>query len=178
MGCCCRKKEETKNDSIKAKGSIKDDYKVKNNYEDNNGEKNIFEYANYIADNNINKNTGTNEENSFDNENNRDKEENNKDNFENKKNSIIAEINIDHNSINKYIRIINTLENNKRFYGWADREDDDKYSNEEEIKDNCIIKINDKIIPFNYYYKFNKIGNFKIEYLFKKKNKKYSLYVL
>ena len=35
------------------------------------------------------------------------------------------------------------------------------------IKENCIIKINNKTIPFNYFYKFEETGNFKLEYLFK-----------
>ena len=39
--------------------------------------------------------------------------------------------------------------------------------NEKEIKENCIIKINDKIIPFSYYYNFNKKGKYQIIYLFK-----------
>ena len=33
------------------------------------------------------------------------------------------------------------------------------------IKENCIIKINNKIIEFNYFYKFNK-GKYKVEYIF------------
>ena len=42
-----------------------------------------------------------------------------------------------------------------------------KYENEKEIKEKCIIKINNKIIPFTYYNRFNKKGKYKIEYLFK-----------
>ena len=42
-----------------------------------------------------------------------------------------------------------------------------EYSNEKEIKENIVIKINGKIIEFTYYYKFNKEGKFKIEYSFK-----------
>ena len=142
MGCCCKNKnEETKNDSRKTKGSIKDDYKVKNNCGDKNDGKNNLEYANYIADNKIIKNTGTKEENSFDSGNNRDKEENNKENFENKKNYILAEINIDENNINENIRIINTFEETKRKYKWYDKNDDNKYTNEKEIKDNCTINL-------------------------------------
>ena len=38
--------------------------------------------------------------------------------------------------------------------------------NEKEIKENCIIKIDNKIIEFNYFYKFNK-GKYKIEYIFR-----------
>ena len=38
--------------------------------------------------------------------------------------------------------------------------------NEQEIKGNCIIKINDIIISFNYFHNFNKKGKYKIEYSF------------
>ena len=41
--------------------------------------------------------------------------------------------------------------------------DDCKFENEKEIKENCEIKINDKIIPFNYFHKFKKKGKYKIE---------------
>ena len=34
--------------------------------------------------------------------------------------------------------------------------------NEKEIKENCIIKINNKRIPFNYLYKFKEKGKFRI----------------
>ena len=36
-----------------------------------------------------------------------------------------------------------------------------------EIKDNCIIRINGKFIPFSYFYKFNKKGKHTIFYFFK-----------
>ena len=45
--------------------------------------------------------------------------------------------------------------------------EDNNYENEKEIKEKCIIKINNKIIKFNYYYKFKSIGKYKIEYFFK-----------
>jgi len=38
---------------------------------------------------------------------------------------------------------------------------------EKEIKENCIIEINNEIIPFSYYYKFEKKGKYIIKYLFK-----------
>ena len=41
-----------------------------------------------------------------------------------------------------------------------------KYDNEEEIKKNCRIEINDKTIPFNYFIRFKKTGTFKIKYIF------------
>ena len=43
------------------------------------------------------------------------------------------------------------------------------FENEEEIKENCEIKINNIIIRFSYYHKFNKEGKYIIQYLFKKK---------
>ena len=90
--------------------------------------------------------------------------------FENKeknKNYILAEIYIEEKYINKDIRIINSFEEYKRINNLDDEEDDYKYINEKEIKENCIIKINNNIIPFNYFYKFKEKGKFNIEYSFK-----------
>ena len=84
------------------------------------------------------------------------------------KNYIIGEIEIREKDVNKDIRIINTFEQAKREYKWEDDKDDYKYENEKEIKDNCEIKINNKIIPFNYYHKFNEKGKYIIQYIFKK----------
>ena len=39
--------------------------------------------------------------------------------------------------------------------------------NEKEIKENCQIFINDKLIPFSYFHKFNNKGNYKKKYIFK-----------
>ena len=89
-------------------------------------------------------------------------------NIEKNKNYILAEINIEEDDINKYKRILNSFEENKRINEYVDEGDDYKYENEKEIKENCIIKINNKIIPFNYLYKFKEKGKFKIEYSFKK----------
>ena len=83
-------------------------------------------------------------------------------------NYIIAEINIEENNINKDIRIINTFEESKRINEWEDEDDDFEFENEKEIKENCIIKINNKVIPFNYFYKFKEKGKCIIEYSFKK----------
>ncbi len=96
--------------------------------------------------------------------------EDNTDIFENKekyKNYILAEINIEEKDINKDIRIINTFEECKRINKWKDKEDDDKFVNEKEIKENSIIKLNNHIIPFNYFYKFKEKGKYIIEYSFK-----------
>ena len=83
------------------------------------------------------------------------------------KNYIIGEIDIKKEDINKDIIIINSYENIKRKKRWRDDKDDYKFENEKEIKDNCIININDKMIPFSYYYKFNKEGKYIIKYSFK-----------
>ena len=80
---------------------------------------------------------------------------------------IIAEINIGEDEINEDIRIINSYEEAKREDKFVDRIYDYQYENEKEIKEKCIIKINNKIIPFTYYNKFNEEGKYKIEYLFK-----------
>ena len=72
--------------------------------------------------------------------------------------------------IMKFVRIINTYEqyykeifkNNLKFY-------EKKYENEKEIKGKSEIRINDEIIPFTYFYEFNKKGKYNIKYIFKKK---------
>jgi len=69
--------------------------------------------------------------------------------------------------IDEDIQIINSFENNKRIFEIEDKEDDYKYENEKEIKENIEIRINGKKIEFSYLYKFNKEGKYKIEYLFK-----------
>ena len=89
-----------------------------------------------------------------------------------KNNSITGEINISSNDINKDIQIINSFENFKRMEQLEDQEDDYKYENEKEIKENIEIKINGENINFSYIYKFNKEGKYKIEYFFKKNLKK------
>ena len=94
--------------------------------------------------------------------------EGNKDIFGNtEKNYILAEINIEEKDIDEDVRIINSFEEYKRINNLDDEEDDYKYINEKEIKENCIIKINNNIIQFNYFYKFKDKGKFIIEYLFK-----------
>ena len=79
-------------------------------------------------------------------------------------NYIISEIDINDNNIGKDIRIINSYEEYLRKHTWIEK--DNKYNNEEEIK-KCEIKINDELIPFNYKYKFNSKGKYKIKYSFK-----------
>ena len=88
-------------------------------------------------------------------------------NINNKVNIIKGEIYINEDDINKDIRIINSFENAKRENYWGNEDDDWKYENEKEIKENIEIKINEKIIEFTYYYKFNKQDKYIIEYSFK-----------
>ena len=94
------------------------------------------------------------------------------DKFDNYNYYIVAEINITDKKINKDIRIINSFENIKKKFHFKNMKEDDKYENEKEIKEKCIIKINNKIIKFNYYYKFKREGEYKIEYFFKGNLKK------
>ena len=84
-----------------------------------------------------------------------------------KNNIIIGEIYIKKEDVGKDIQIINSFDNFQRNYKMKDRDDDWKYENEKEIKENIEIKIDGKIIEFTYKYKFNKEGKYKIEYSFK-----------
>ena len=77
-------------------------------------------------------------------------------------NYIIAELDII--NVNKYIRIINSYEECLR-NGCPKKEIKKSYMNENEIKE-CIIKINDKEVPFNYFFKFDKKGTYTIKYYF------------
>ena len=86
----------------------------------------------------------------------------------NKDNKIVGEVYINKDDINDDIQIINSFENVRRKYKRKNKDDDYKYENEKEIKENIEIKINEKKIEFNYNFKFNKEGNYIIEYLFKK----------
>ena len=81
-------------------------------------------------------------------------------------NYIIGEIEIKEENIGKEIRIINSYENDLREKKWVPFEDEYKYKNEKELKEKCIIEINDEIIPFSYYYKFKEKGIYKIKYKF------------
>ena len=76
-------------------------------------------------------------------------------------NYITSELYITKYDINKDIRIINSFENLK-----MEKKRKGGYEIENEIKEKCTIKINDKIIPFIYSYKFNKEGKYRIEYSF------------
>ena len=87
-------------------------------------------------------------------------------------NYIIAELDIDLNNLNSPIKIINSFEQFKKENDIKNYiTNEEEYFNENEIKDNCLIKINGDIIPFSYYYKFTVKGKNKIEYIFTKKLK-------
>ena len=88
---------------------------------------------------------------------------NNEIKIKNENNYIIAEIEIKENDINKDIRIINSYEEYLRINEYIDK--NENWNNEEEIK-KCIIKINEKVIPFNYIHKFESKGKYTIKYIF------------
>ena len=85
------------------------------------------------------------------------KEVNHKDNF------IIGEIVINSEDINKNIQIINSFENANLY---DSSENQYKFKNEEEIKNNIQIKIEGQKIDFTYLMKFGKEGKYKIKYTF------------
>ena len=78
-------------------------------------------------------------------------------------NYIIAEFDIQEDD--KEIRIINSYEQSNREQEF--KVYNKEYENEKEIKENCEIIINNDIIPFFYFYKFNKKGKYNIKYIFK-----------
>ena len=110
-------------------------------------------------------------------------------------NYIVAEYYIDESNINKDLRIINSFESVEReryeatemikdqflmaYLGLEKHKDkfneneikfDENKKNENDIK-NCQILIEGKEIPFSYYYKFKKIGTYKIIFSFHSKLK-------
>ena len=76
-------------------------------------------------------------------------------------NYILAEVLITDDNKDQEIQIINSHENLVRE---EIEEPEESQKNEEEIK-KCEIKINDKIIPFTYKYKFPDIGKSKFSIL-------------
>ena len=96
-----------------------------------------------------------------------------------KGNFIIAEIFIKEEDINKPIRTINSYEeyikNNSNNIDIKNLSEELK--NEKEIKE-CEIRINDELIPFNYFYEFTQSKKYTIKYTFKSilKNVNYLFY--
>jgi len=84
-----------------------------------------------------------------------------------KKNFIQGKIYIKEEQIYKKIRVINSYENFTRELIKYGLYCDSIQGNEREIMENCVIKINDKEIPFSYYYIFTYSGIYTIEYSFK-----------
>ena len=81
-------------------------------------------------------------------------------------NRIIGEILITSGNRNKPIKIINSYENVVGENPSVMKKDGNNYNNEEEIKNNLIIKINGEKIDFTYEHTFKKEGKFIIEYAF------------
>ena len=91
--------------------------------------------------------------------------------FDEDDNYIICSISIAKGDVNKNIKIINSYEEYQRTYKRNFHfiaEDASKYNNEDEIKNNCRIRVNNQLIPFSYYYNFKETGFFSIKYSFKK----------
>ena len=87
-------------------------------------------------------------------------------------NYIKGVLNIGEKFVNKEIKIINSFEQSKRDDPNNDilnNRNENEYNNEEEIKDNCEITIDEQKINFSYFHKFNNPGDYEIKYLFKDK---------
>ena len=91
-------------------------------------------------------------------------EDNQKNNINNVNNIIIAHIKVQKDNSKK--RLINSYENAKREEPELDLDNKETFGNEIQIK-NCEIFINNKKIEFNYFYIFEKEGNYIIKYIFK-----------
>ena len=79
---------------------------------------------------------------------------------------IYNKIKINDYDLNEDIRIINSYEENYRNSKKKDKYNID-FENEKDIQENIEIKINNKKIKFSYFYKFEKEGEYTIEYTFK-----------
>ena len=90
------------------------------------------------------------------------KNKNNGGNIKSNNNYIIAEIYIKDEDVNKEIQIINSYDYFQRKLNFKIEKD---CMNEEEIT-KYEIRINEKLIPFNYYYKFTNKGKYIIKYSF------------
>ena len=86
---------------------------------------------------------------------------------------ITGNFNIDEDMVNENIRIINSYDNYVKNSDEKDAIDDEKYHNEQDIKENVEITIdNVKLNKFSYFYIFTEKGPHTIKYSFKKKLKK------
>ena len=82
---------------------------------------------------------------------------------------IIAKIKVRSEHINKDIRIINSFEQIvKEAKCFKYQKDYYLYENLKEIKESIEISINDQVIPFSHFYKFKEVGEYTIQYSFKK----------
>ena len=81
-------------------------------------------------------------------------------------NYIIAKIGIKDEDVNKKIKIISSYEEFTRENSLKLKEADILLRNEDEIK-NVEIRINDELIPFDYYHTFKSKGKYTIKYSFK-----------
>ena len=89
-------------------------------------------------------------------------------NEEEDNNYILAEINVKKEDLNKKIRIIYSFEEsirNKEIY-FIEEKDYDKYENENEIKDNCRIKINIILLILIIIMNLKKLGNIQLNIYF------------
>ena len=86
-------------------------------------------------------------------------------------NIITGKITMGKDDINREIQIISSFEKYKmaeKYAKFAYYNEGLNYENEKEIKENIEIKINGKIIDFSFKHKFEKEGEYIIEYRFKK----------
>ena len=91
--------------------------------------------------------------------------------FDEDDNYITCSFLINPEDLYKNINIISSYEEYLRNYHGDLKfiaEDATKFNNEDEIKNNCRIRINNKLIPFSYYYNFKENGFYSIKYSFKK----------
>ena len=79
-------------------------------------------------------------------------------------NYIIGEIFIKDEDVNEKIRIINSYEEEIRYFNYKEYKEELK--NEEQIKE-CEIEINNILMPFNYFYELKRKGKYIIKYKFK-----------
>ena len=87
---------------------------------------------------------------------------NNYNNLNNCNNYITADIYIKYEDIQKEMNLIGSYEEYCREHNYEMKEDQ---KNEKEIK-KCRFIINDKFLPFRYSYRFKKVGDYTVKYIF------------